>query len=304
MAKIIVTGGAGFIGSNLVDKLIERGDEVLVIDNLLSGKKDQVNPKAIFYELDITNLGAIKPLFKEIDYVFHLAALPQVPYSIEHPIETNEINVTGTLNILMSAKEAGVKKVIYSASSSVYGDQEKMPLREDMPANPKSPYGLQKYIGELYCKLFSEIYGLPTVRLRYFNVYGPRQSEVGAYALVIAKFLKQKREGRTLTITGAGTQTRDFTSVHDVVRANILAMEKETSAGEVFNIGSGQNFSIKTIAELIGGETEYLPARLEPHDSLADNSRARNLLGWAPKVKLEDGIAELKRLQNLELDVV
>lgn len=299
MAKIVVTGGAGFIGSNLVDKLIERGDEVLIIDNLSSGRKEQINSKAIFHQLNITDFESISSLFVGVDYVFHLAALPQVPYSIEHPIETNEINVNGTLNVLLAAKEAGVKKVIYSASSSVYGDQEKMPLREDMLASPKSPYGLQKYVGELYCKLFSDIYGLPTVRLRYFNAYGPRQNEEGTYALVIAKFLKQKREGKALTITGDGTQTRDFISVHDVVRANILAMEKNVPGGEVFNIGSGSKSSIKTIAELIGGEIKYLPARLEPHDSLADNSRARNFLGWGPEIKLEDGIIELKKLQNL-----
>ncbi|MFA6254103.1 MAG: NAD-dependent epimerase/dehydratase family protein [Candidatus Paceibacterota bacterium] len=300
MSKIIVTGGAGFIGSNLTDKLIERGDEVIVIDNLSGGKKEQINPKAIFHQLDITNLKSIKPIFTGFDYVFHLAALPQVFYSIDHPVETNEINATGTLNVLLAAKEAGVKKVIYSASASVYGVQEKMPLREDAPALPNSPYGLQKYIGELYCQLFSEIYDLPTVRLRYFNVFGPRQSEEGAYALVVAKFLKQRREGQALTIIGDGTQTRDFVNVRDVVRANILAMEKDVPAGEVLNIGSGVNSSVKTIADLIGGDIEYLPARLELHDSLADNAKARNLLGWVPEVGLEEGIAELKKLQNLK----
>jgi len=301
MAKVIVTGGAGFIGSNLVDKLIESGHEVVVIDNLSWGKKEQINPKADFHSLDITDFASIRPIFDDgIDYVFHLAALPRVQFSIEHPIETNETNVTGTLNVLTAAKEAKIKKVIYSASSSAYGDQSEIPLRETMHANPKSPYGLQKYIGEMYCKIFSDVYGLPTVCLRYFNVYGPRQNEEGAYALVIAKFLKQKREGQKLTITGDGTQTRDFTSVHDVVQANILAMEKEVSAGDVFNIGMGQNFSINDVAKLVGGEIEHLPARLEPHDTLADNTKAREVLGWIPKVKLEEGIVELKKLQNLE----
>jgi len=300
MAKIIVTGGAGFIGSNLVDKLIERGEEVHLIDNLSGGKKEQINPKANFHQLDITDFESIKPIFAGADYVFHLAALPRVQFSIEHPIETNETNVTGTLNVLLAAKEAGVKRVIYSASSSAYGDQKEMPLREEMKASPKSPYGLQKYIGELYCQIFSEVYGLPTVCLRYFNVYGPRQSEEGAYALVIAKFLKQKREGRKLTITGDGMQTRDFISVHDVVRANILAMEKEEpTGGEVFNIGAGRNFSVKEVAKMIGGEVEYLPARLESHDSLADNTKAREILGWIPQVKLEEGIAELKKILNI-----
>ncbi|MCX6712202.1 MAG: NAD-dependent epimerase/dehydratase family protein [Candidatus Vogelbacteria bacterium] len=300
MAKIIVTGGAGFIGSNLVSALIDKGLEVHIIDNLSGGKKEQVNPRASFHQLDITNVEEIKPVFMGADYVFHLAALPRVQFSIEYPGVTNEANVTGTLNVLLVSKEAGVKKVIYSASSSAYGDQTEMPLKETLRANPKSPYGLQKYIGEMYCKIFSDVYNFPTICLRYFNVYGPGQSEEGAYALVIARFLKQKRAGQKLTITGDGLQTRDFTSVHDLVDANILAMEKDIAGGEVFNIGAGRNISVKRVAELIGGEVEYLPARLEPHDNLADNSKAREQLGWVPKVKIEDGIAELKKILNME----
>jgi len=300
MTKVIVTGGAGFIGSNLTDELIAKGFEVHVLDNLSGGKREQVNPQAIFHEMDITDYEAIKPLFVGIDYVFHLAALPRVQFSIEYPLATNEANVVGTLNVLLASKEAGVKKVIYSASSSAYGDQPVMPLVETMSAHPKSPYGLQKYIGEMYCRVFSQVYNLPTVCLRYFNVYGPHQNDEGAYALVIAKFLKQKKAGEKLTIIGDGSQTRDFTSVHDVVQANILAMEKEVSGGEVFNIGAGRNFSIKTVAELIGGEIEYLPARLEPHDTLADNTKAREILSWIPAVKLEDGIAELKEILGVK----
>ncbi|HNZ55577.1 MAG TPA: NAD-dependent epimerase/dehydratase family protein [Candidatus Paceibacterota bacterium] len=293
MSKIIVTGGAGFIGSNLVDELVARGDEVHIIDNLSGGKQENLNPAAIFHKEDITNFSVIRPLFDEVEYVFHLAALPLVQYSIEHPIETNEANVGGTLNVLTAAKEAGVKKVVYSASSAAYGDQAVMPLVEEMPAKPKSPYGLQKYIGEMYCRIFSEIYNLPTVCLRYFNVYGPRQNEEGAYALVIGKFLKQKREGLPLTITGDGTQTRDFVSVHDVARANILAMEKEVGGGEVFNIGAGQNYSVNEVAKMIGGEVEYIPARLEPYVSQADNRKAREVLGWTPTVSLAEGLKEL-----------
>ncbi|KKS76811.1 MAG: UDP-glucose 4-epimerase [Parcubacteria group bacterium GW2011_GWA1_43_21] len=300
MTKVIVTGGAGFIGSNLTDELIAKGFEVHVLDNLSGGKREQVNPQAIFHEMDITDYEAIKPLFVGIDYVFHLAALPRVQFSIEYPLATNEANVVGTLDVLLASKEAGVKKVIYSASSSAYGDQPVMPLVETMSAHPKSPYGLQKYIGEMYCRVFSQVYNLPTVCLRYFNVYGPHQNDEGAYALVIAKFLKQKKAGEKLTIIGDGSQTRDFTSVHDVVQANILAMEKEVSGGEVFNIGAGRNFSIKTVAELIGGEIEYLPARLEPHDTLADNTKAREILSWIPAVKLEDGIAELKEILGVK----
>lgn len=293
MAKIIVTGGAGFIGSNLVDGLVRRGDEVYIIDNLSSGKKENINPKATFHNLDVSHLEKLKPLFEGMDFAFHLAALSGVPYSIERPIETNEVNVNGTLNVLMAAKEAGLKKVIYSTSASVYGDQPIMSLSEDVPPRPASPYGLQKYIGEMSCRLFFETYGLPTVCLRYFNVYGPRQSDEGVYASVIGKFLNQKRNGQALTITGDGTQTRDFVNVSDVVRANILAMEKPVGQGEVFNIGTGRNHSINEIAKIIGGEIEYVPARFELHDSVSDSSRAQEILGWTPSVSLEEGLKEL-----------
>lgn len=291
--KVIVTGGAGFIGSNLTDALVEKGFDVHVIDNLCGGKKENVNKNAKLHVLDITDIKAIQPIFKNASFVFHLAALPRVVYSIEHPLETNTVNVTGTLNVLIASKNAKVKKVIYSASSSAYGDQKTMPFTEDLPANPKSPYGLQKYIGELYCKVWSSVYGLPTVCLRYFNVYGPRQSHEGAYALVIAKFLREKSLGQPLSITGDGKQTRDFTHVRDVVRANILAMEsKKVGKGEVLNIGAGRNVSINKIASLIGGEVKHIAPRFEPKNTLADNRKARKLIGWKPEVSIEDGIAE------------
>ncbi len=295
--KVVVTGGAGFIGSNLVDALLERGYEVHVIDNLVAGKRENVSPKAVLHETDICNVDEVRKIMEGTKYVFHLAALPRVQFSIENPIETNEVNVGGMLNVLNTAHKAGVSKVVYSASSSAYGDQEVMPLLEDMPANPKSPYGLQKYIGELYSKLFSEVYGLPTVSLRYFNVYGPRLDPDGAYALVVGKFLKQRAEGKPITITGDGMQTRDFTHVRDVVRANILSAESDkVGKGEVINIGAGKNCTINHLAELIGGEVEHVAPRLEPHDTLADNSLAKKLLDWEPTVTLEDGIAELKKM--------
>ncbi len=294
MIKAIVTGGAGFIGSNLVDALLEKGWEVVVIDNLAGGKKENLNPKAKLYTVDIKDLEAIKPLFKGADYVFHLAALPRVQYSIEYPLETHDVNITGTLNVLEAARLAGVKKVVYSASSSAYGDPKELPTKEDAEPNPKSPYGLHKYVGEVYCKVWSEVYNLPTVSLRYFNVYGPKQDPAGAYALVIAKFLKLKQEGKPLTITGTGEQTRDFTHIRDVIRANILAAESKTvNKGEVINIGAGKNYSINQVAKLIGGEITYVPARLEPNNTLADNKKAEELLGWKPEVTLEEGIAEL-----------
>ncbi|MDD4902414.1 MAG: NAD-dependent epimerase/dehydratase family protein [Patescibacteria group bacterium] len=299
--KAVVTGGAGFIGSNLVDALVERGFDVQVIDNLVAGKREYVNSRATLHVLDITEQELIKPIFKDAEYVFHLAALPRVQYSIEHPRETNKVNVEGTINVLLAAAEAGVKKLVYSASSSAYGDQIKMPLTEDMAALPKSPYGLQKYIGELYCRLWSEVYNLPTVSLRYFNVYGPHEDPEGAYALVIAKFLRQWQNGEAMTITGDGEQTRDFTHVRDIVRANILAAESEkVGLGEVINIGAGHNHSVNEIAALIGGPTVNIPARLEPRDSLADTSKARELLGWEPQEDLAAAITELKILLGIK----
>lgn len=293
--KVIVTGGAGFIGSNLVDVLVEKGFDVHVIDNLVGGNKENVNKEAILHIVDITNLESIQPIINGADYVFHLAALPRVQDSIDKPIETNKVNVDGMLNVLVASANAKVKRLIFSASSAAYGDQETSPLHEKLVPNLKSPYALHKHVGELYCKLWSDIYGLETVSLRYFNVYGPRHSAEGAYALVIAKFMKQISEGKPMTITGDGKQTRDFTSVHDVVSANILAMEsKKVGKGEVINIGTGSNQSVLKIAELIGGEVAFIPARLEPHDTLADNRLARKLLDWEPKVSIEEGIEELK----------
>lgn len=296
MKKCLVAGGAGFIGSHLVDALIECGFDVRVIDNLSGGKIEHVNKQAKFFKEDIRNLDAVRKIMEGVEYVFHFAAVPRVQYSLQNPIETNEVNIGGTLNLLVAAKEAGVKKFIYSASSSAYGDQEKLPLTENMPANPLHPYGVQKYVGELYCRVFNSAFGLPTVSLRYFNVYGPRFNPEGDYALVIGKFLKQKKEGKPLTIVPDGEQTRDFTHVSDVVRANILAMESEkVGKGEVINVGAGKNYSINKLAEIIGGPAVFTEPRIEAKHSLADNSKARDLLGWVPEVSLEEGINDLKK---------
>lgn len=294
MAKVIVTGGAGFIGSNVVDALIEKGYEVHVIDSLIAGKKENVNAKAIFHQADIRNLNEIQPIITGADFVFHLAALPRVQDSIDNPIETDAVNVGGTLNVLVASKNAKVKKVVFSSSAATYGDQETLPLKETMPATPKSPYGLHKFIGEEYLKLFNEVYGLPTVSLRYFNVYGTRQSAQGSYPLVIAKFIDLKKAGQSLTITGTGNQTRDFVHVYDIANANILAAESATvGKGEVINIGSGKSYSVNDIARLIGGPTQFVEARLEPQNSLADISLAQTILSWNPQVKLEEGIQTL-----------
>jgi nucleoside-diphosphate-sugar epimerase len=292
----VITGGAGFIGSHLAMTLLTEGYSVKIVDNLSGGKREKIPEGAVFFEQDINDTAALARVMAGADFVFHLAALPRVQYSIEHPIETNMVNVDGTVSVLQAAQEAGVTRVIYSASSSAYGDQIVMPLTESMEANPKSPYGLQKYIGELYCRLWSEVYNLQTVSLRYFNVYGSGASAEGAYALVIAKFLQQRALDQPMTITGDGEQTRDFTHVRDVARANILAARSlQVGKGEVINIGAGQNASVARVAELIGGTVEHIAPRLEPHDTRADNTRAKELLGWEPNVSLEDGIAELKK---------
>ncbi|XOB42177.1 MAG: NAD-dependent epimerase/dehydratase family protein [Candidatus Nealsonbacteria bacterium] len=300
MAKILVTGGAGFIGSNLVDKLIEKDHKVIVIDNLSTGKKENLNPKAKFFNLDLRDFEKIKPIFEGVDFVFHLAALPRVPLSVAKPRETNEINITATLNTLVAAKDAKVKRFVYSSSSSVYGIGNDLPLKENMTPSPISPYALQKYVGELYCRIFSsDLYNLPTVSLRYFNVYGPRQPEEGSYVPVIGLFLTQKKKGLPLTITEDGEQTRDFTHVVDVVNANILAMESDkVGKGEAINIGAGKNCTVNEIAELVGGEIKYIPARLgDIRDTLADISLAKELLGWEPRTTLEQGINQLKNEQ-------
>lgn len=299
--KVLVVGGAGFIGSHLSDLLVSSGAEVHILDNLSGGKKENINPKANFHLADITKFSEIKPFFVGIDFVFHLAALPRVPYSIEYPIETNDANINGTLNVYLAAKESGVSRVVYSASSSAYGDQSTMPLVETMVPNPKSPYGLQKYVGELYGRVFHQVYGLETVSLRYFNVYGPRYNAEGAYALVIGKFLEQRKKGEPMTITGDGKQTRDFTHVRDVAQANILAaLSDKVGRGETINIGAGNNVSINQIAEMIGGPVEHIDPRFEPKDTLADNSKAKELLGWTPEVSIEEGVKELKEIAGLE----
>lgn len=302
MQKAVVTGGAGFIGSHLVSELVARGFDVHVVDNYAGGKReDRINSKATYHEVDIRDYDKLAPIIQGAEYVFHEAALPRVQFSIEHPQETFSVNVDGTVSILRAAHEGKVKRIIYAASSSAYGDQETLPLSEDLPSQPKSPYGLQKYIGEMCCRLWKEVYGLSAVSLRYFNVYGPKFDPNGPYALVIGKFLLQKSKGEPLTITGDGTHTRDFTNVRDIVRANMLAMEsKNIGGGEVINIGAGRNVSVNEVAAMIGGPVAHVEPRLEPAHTLADITRAKKLLGWEPTIKLEDGIAELKKDLGIE----
>lgn len=300
MKKIVVTGGAGFIGSHIVDALVARGDEVRVIDNYAGGKyEDRFNAKAAYHELDIRDTDAIQKVMEGADAVFHTAALPRVQYSIEHPVETTDVNVGGTVSVLTAAARAKVRRVVYSASGSAYGEQSIMPLVETMSANPVNPYGLQKHVSELFMKVWPVTYGLETVSLRYFNIYGPRLDPHGPYALAVGAFLLARKEGRPLTIFGDGTITRDYTHVRDAVRANLFAAESpKVGKGEVINIGAGRNVTIQYLAELINGGAEsiqYAPPRIEAHDSQADNRKAKELLGWSPEISLEEGIAELKK---------
>ncbi len=301
--KYIVTGGAGFIGSHVVDQLIARGDEVHVVDNFLSGKRERVNSKAIVHEADIRDFEKLAPIFKGAVGVFHLAAQPRMQYSIKEPRLTNDINITGTLNVLLAARDAQVKRVVYSASSSAYGTSHPMPLREDMEARPVIPYAIQKRVGEQYCEMVARFYGVETVAIRYFNVYGPRQTTGadGPYATVIGIFLEQAKNGQPMTVVPDGTQRRDFTHVYDVARANLLAMESpKVGKGEIINIGTATNYSVLQVANMIGGKWEFGEARQgETKETLADNSKAKQFLGWEPQVRFEEGMAELKKLNGI-----
>jgi nucleoside-diphosphate-sugar epimerase len=290
--KVIVTGGAGFIGSNLVDKLVSQGYKVIVIDNLSAGKKENLNPEAEFHELDICDFDKINPLFQGVDCVFHLAAIPRVPVSVKDPINTSKTNIIGTVSVFKAASENKVKRVIFASSSSVYGEQEEFPLKEGMAPNPVSPYALQKLSGEQFAKLFMRLYGLSVVCLRYFNVYGPRIDPDSEYSLVLGKFLKQKSQNSPLTIFGDGEQTRGFCYVDDVVDGNIKAMESlKLKGGEIINIGNNESNSINYLAKLIGGEIQYFPTRAgDVLHTKADISLAKELLGWQPSVSFDQGI--------------
>ena len=289
-------GGAGFIGSNLVDALVERGDDVIVVDNLSTGYRRNLNPAAPLENIDIAvDSEGLTSALEGRDVVFLTAALARVPRSIEDPVGTHTVNVTGSLRVMNAAVDAGVRRLVYSSSSSVYGDQPALPLTEDMVPGPLNPYACQKYMSEIYARNFSRIYGLQTVCLRYFNVYGPRQVTEGAYRLVISIFMDQRARGEPLTIHGDGQQTRDFTWVGDVVRANILAAESDrVGRGEPINVGAGAEVSIKRVAELIGGPVVHVPPRgFDERFKRAGIDRARQLLGWEPRVQIEEGIRRI-----------
>lgn len=297
--KYIVTGGAGFIGSNLVDLLINEGHDVHVIDNFSSGKKENCNEQAKYFELDISdhsNFEDLKNILIGSDGVFHLAALPRVQESIDNPLQFEKNNTLSTINILKACVDMNVKRLVYSASSSAYGNTDKLPSQEEDPIDPISPYAMQKYYGEIACRMFANVYGLETVSLRYFNVYGERQSLEGAYALVMCVFARQRLNNEPLTIRGDGEQRRDFTHVMDIARANLMAMcSEKVGNGEVINIGNSDNRSVNQIAKMIGGPTVNIDPVVEPRETLADNSKAKSLLGWSPSIIIEDWVPKYKK---------
>jgi UDP-glucose 4-epimerase len=303
--KTAVTGGAGFIGSNLVGALLQDGHEVLIIDNLSTGKRENLvdlvsQRDCTFIEGSVTDLDLLRTVFRDIDCVFHQAAIPSVQRSVEDPRATNEANVNGTLSVLIAARDCGVKKVVYASSSSVYGDTPTLPKTEEMIPNPKSPYAVTKLTGEYYCRVFSEVYGLKTVCLRYFNVYGPKQDPSSDYAAVIPRFITRALEQKPPIIYGDGTQTRDFTYVEDVAHANIQSMKQEVEG--VFNIACGERITVNELAkiamELVGVNLAVIydqPRSGDIKDSLADISRARKELLYNPEYSLTEGLEETIR---------
>lgn len=305
MNIFLVTGGAGFIGSNLCEKLIGKGFRVRVLDNLSTGKEENMNSfikSAEFIKGDIRDKLAVERAVRGVEYVIHLAALGSVPRSIEDPATTHEVNATGTLNILTAAKDAGVKRVVYASSSSVYGDTPVLPKQEDMFPTPLSPYAVSKLSGEYYCKVFHHVYGLETIALRYFNVYGPQQDPTSQYAAVIPKFISSILKNQSPVIYGDGEQTRDFTFVDDCNQANIKACFAGDSTGRHFNVGYGSRVSINKLFQKIRAltnkkiEPSYLPQRRgDVRDSLADVSKAMEMLSYQPEFDIDAGIERTVR---------
>jgi UDP-glucose 4-epimerase len=301
--KTIITGGAGFIGSHLSDALIELGIEVIVIDNLSVGRRENIShlfesSKFTFIEADISDFDKIEYIFKDVDWVFHLAALADIVPSIENPTEYYKSNVNGTFNVLQSCRKYKVKKIIYAGSSSCYGIPDEYPTKEIASIRPQYPYALTKNIGEQLVMHWCQLYKLPAISLRFFNVYGPRARTSGTYGAVFGVFLAQKLAKKPYTVVGDGNQTRDFTFVTDIVDA-LIAAAKSDLGGEIINIGSNNTYSINRLVELLGGEITYIPKRPgEPECTWADISKATQLLNWMPKVSLEEGVEIL--LNNME----
>lgn len=300
--KYLVTGGAGFIGSNIVKELLKIGEQVRVLDNFSTGKRENIfefkaNSEFQLIEGDLRSFHIVRAAVKGVDFILHQGALPSVPRSINDPITSNDVNILGTLNILEAAKEFGVKRVIYASSSSVYGNSKSLPKVEDMPVAPLSPYALSKYTAERYCQIYYKIYGLETVCLRYFNVFGPNQDPASQYSAVIPKFIKFIREGKQPVIYGDGLQSRDFTFVCNNVEANMLACYADKVVGEVFNIACGERF---TLLDLVESINSILGSNIQPlfekertgevKHSLASIEKAKNILGFKVNTKFKEGL--------------
>jgi len=299
--RYLVTGGAGFIGSNTVDELVRRGHSVVVLDDCSSGKEDnlaEIRNKITFIKGSITDIEVVRKAMHEAEYVVHLAARTSVPRSVKDPIETNKINIDGTLNVLVAAKELKIKRVVFAASSSAYGETPTLPKVETMQPAPISPYGVTKYVGELYGQTFGRCYGLENVALRYFNIFGPRQDPSSPYSGVLARFCTSFLDDTQPVVFGDGEQTRDFTYVENAVQANLLACEAPNASGKVFNVGVGGRVSLNEVLRALGKitgkalETKYEPPRDgDIRDSQADISQAREFLGYDPQISFEEGLA-------------
>ncbi len=300
MPKALVTGGAGFIGSHLVEGLLARGWSVRVLDNFSTGHRENIKHlinQIDLLEGDVTNLTTVRFAVRNVDVIFHQAALPSVARSVANPLESNEVNITGTLNILLAARDAGVKRVVYAASSSAYGNTPTLPKVESMPPTPLSPYAIAKLTGEMYARAFTQLYGLSTISLRYFNIFGPRQDPATQYAGVIAKFCTCAIEGKPYPVFGDGEQSRDFTYVENVVNANLLAAEAKLAGATLVNIACGERTSLNQLIALLNELTnQKLPAQYSPEragdvrHSLADVTRAGKLLGYEPMVDIREGL--------------
>lgn len=301
--KTLVTGGAGFIGSHLVDRLLKDGHEVIVLDNFATGRSQNLsrhtgNPALIVHRADVTELESIQSSFAGVEWVFHLAALADIVPSIQQPLAYHKANVDGTVTVLEAARSAGVRRFVYAASSSCYGIPDEYPTLETAPIRPMYPYALTKYLGEQYVQHWNELYQLPCISLRLFNVFGPRSRTTGAYGAVFGVFLAQKLAGKSFTVVGDGTQTRDFTFVADVVDAFVRAAESQVN-GEIFNVGSGGTYSINHLVELLGGDVLYIPKRPgEPDCTFADTTKISQILGWQPRNSFEEGVRVM--LQSID----
>jgi UDP-glucose 4-epimerase len=301
--RVLVTGGAGFIGSHLVERLLADGCRVTVLDNLSTGRLKNLahvaaDPGLSVEEVDVSDAPRIAPFFRGVDWVFHIAALADIVPSIQQPLVYHRANVEGTVSVLEAARHAGVKRFLYTASGSCYGIPDQLPTPETAPIRPQYPYALTKYVGEQYALHWSQVYKLPVVSLRLFNVYGPRSRTSGTYGAVFGVFLAQKLHGQPLTIVGDGTQTRDFTFVTDVVDAFITAARSNVSA-EVFNVGSANSYSINRLAALLGGEAVHIPKRPgEPDCTFADIGKIQGTLGWLPRTSFDAGVRIM--LENIE----